>query len=141
MVKRVREATRSPDLSGYKCTSKIKYVVCLRLFTAWFSVPSFGPCKDKTLTSKCVNTSFSQPRPPLKLFQSLSFLEVYHKYPRWQKAFRVQGESRIAGDLIFSPIIWCPKATFRLLLCHSSVGWGLFCMDLFLKKKVLTILQ
>lgn len=134
MVKRVREATRSSDLSGYKCTTEVKYVVSLRLSTAWFSVPSLGPCKDKTLTSKCVNTSFSQSCLPLKLFQSLSFLEVHHKYPRWQKAFTVQGELRIAGYLIFFPITWCPKATFRLLLHHSSLGWGLFCMDLFGKK-------
>lgn len=47
VVERVREATRSPDLSGFKCTPEVSHVVSLRLCTAWFSVP-FGPCKDKT---------------------------------------------------------------------------------------------
>lgn len=79
---RVRETSRgSPDLAGYKHTSEVKYVVSLRLLTAWFSVLAFGPHKDKILASKCMNTSFSQPYLLLKLLQSLSFLEVHHKYP------------------------------------------------------------
>lgn len=114
------------------------YLASLRLFTVRFSVPSFGPCKDKTLTSKCVNMSFPQSCLTLKLFQSLSFLEVNHKYPRWQKAFIVQGELNIAGYLIFLPITWSPKATFKLLLLWV----GDYSVWIYFEKKdVLTILQ
>lgn len=71
----------SPDLAGYKYTPKVKYVISLTLLTAWLSVLGFGPCKDKIIPSKCMNTSFSQPYLLLKLLQSLSFIEVHHKYP------------------------------------------------------------
>lgn len=115
----------------------VKYVVSLRLLTAWFSVLACGPCKDKILASKCVNTSFSHPYLLLKLFQSLSLPEIHHIYPG-QVAGDIQSAELVRNCRLLPIFVTnlLPQSICWVAAWWDSVGQGLpLCINLYYKNK------
>lgn len=109
-----------------KYITDVKYVVSLRLLTACFSVLACGPCKDKILARKYMKTSFPHPYLLLKLFQSLSFPEIHHKYPG-QVAEDIQSmrsvtNCRLLGIFVANSL---PQTTSWVAAWRDAMGQGL----------------
>lgn len=109
-----------------KYITGIKYVVSLGLLTPCFSVLARGPCKDKILARKHMKISFPHPYLLLKLFQSLSFPEIHHKYPGQVaediQSVRLVNNCRLLGIFIAKSL---PQTTSWVAAWQDAMGQGL----------------